>query len=331
MRLFSIFLLLFLVASRAVGGSEPGLAHFLGWFGGEYDNHEQVWQQAEDGVPATGRHEHIHHIFRPVPVPALGENVFFVRQYMDGDYDKVYRQRLYRFSEEADGRVRLAIYRFRDEDPYRNADREPALVADLTREDLIHRPGCDVFWQWREDRYLGEMPDGACHFYSERQGKTIIIDDSLTLTADELRISDRAVDEEGNVVFGRDESHINRKVRYFTGWALIDHSHLERLGRSVPLEPGDKNVNFFADLRLHNEGQVLPLVTADGQESGYAIQLAQLTYGNTGVAILKLGLIEQASGNTFTYTWTDPAATRIGINLRWLQVGLTAEAGDERE
>ncbi len=304
---------------------EPGLEHFLGWFEGEYDNNEQVWQQAEDGIPESERHERIHHIFRRVAVPALGEHVYFVRQYQNGDYEDVYRQRLYRFDTETDGRIRLAIFRFKEELPYRNTDREPALVAELAPDDLVNHPGCDVYWVFEDDRYEGEMPDGACTFFSERMQKTIIIDDSLMLNANALHISDQAVDEDGNPVFGRSEPHINRKVRYFKGWALIDHEHLERLGRTTPLEPDERNVNFFADLRVHNEGQILPLVTADGQDSGYAIELARLTYQNTRVAILKLGLIDVATGKTITYAWADPGATRIGINLRWLQVGLTAE------
>ncbi len=310
--------------------AEPGLAHFLTWFEGEYDNNEQVWQQREDGLDEASRHEHIHHIFRSVSVPALGQHVMFVRQYMDGDYENVYRQRLYQFSEEGDI-IRLSIYRFKDEGPYRDTDRDPSLVEALTKDQLIHRPGCDVLWQWHDDRYVGEMPDGQCRFYSERQGKTIIIDDTLQLSATELQISDRAVDEEGNTVFGRDTPHVNRKVRYFRGWALIDHAHLAAAGRSVELEPGAKNVNFFSGLRLHNEGDVIELVTENGEPSGYAIELAQLTYANTGTAILKLALIEQSSGKSIAYLWSDPEAVRIGVNLRWFQVGLTAEPGHERQ
>ena len=36
---------------------------FLDWFEGEYDYHEQVWQQGVDEIPEDERLEHIHHRF----------------------------------------------------------------------------------------------------------------------------------------------------------------------------------------------------------------------------------------------------------------------------
>ena len=73
--------------------AEEEFALFLDWFEGEYDNHEQVWQQEVDEVPEKERLEHIHHRFVPVEAPALGEHIFFVLQTMDDDLDQVYRQR----------------------------------------------------------------------------------------------------------------------------------------------------------------------------------------------------------------------------------------------
>ena len=46
------------------------------------------------------------------------------------------------------------------------------------------------------------------------------------------------------------------------------------------------------DLRLHNEGQIVPLVTAEGDATGYSVELARLTYQNTRVAVLKLGILD---------------------------------------
>jgi len=54
----------------------------------------------------------------------------------------------------------------------------------------------------------------------------------------------------------------------------------------------------------------------------YSAQLAQLTYKN-GTRVFKLGIVDNASGKTISYTWTNPDATRIGINLSWVQAGFT--------
>lgn len=304
--------------------SAAGLDRFLGWFAGEYDNNEQVWQQATDGVPPEERHEHVHHIFLPVSAPAIGAHTFFVKQYMDGDYENVYRQRLYSFSfNDERAAIELAIHSFNDEGKYRYADRDPAVLEGIEPGELRNMPGCNVFWRFADGRYVGEMDEGACFYYSSSLAQNIYITDTLALTADEIRIGDKAFDGDGNRLFGRDEPHANRKVQYFDGWAAI------RRGSFDPGAAQPDEMLLAPGLRLHNEGQVVPLVTESGDETGYALELARLTYRNTRVAVLKLGVLEAATGETVAYSWADPEAVRIGINLGWMQAGLTQEGGAE--
>ncbi len=306
-----------LLLPAGVNGQD--LEHFLGWFDGEYDNNEQVWQQGEDGVAPEDRHEHIHHIFMPAPAPAIGEHTWFIKQTRGRDYENVYRQRLYSFSVNEDrGAIELAIHSFNDEEKYRYADRDPSLLADLAPADLRNVPGCNVYWRFDEDHYVGEMDEGACFYYSEAMGQNVYITDTLRLTADEIHIGDKAWDEDGNLLFGRDEPHRNRKVRHFDGWGAV------RRDAFAPDSANPDEMLLVPDLRLHNEGQILPLVTAEGDATGYSVELARLTYQNTRVAILKLGILDSETGETVAYSWANPGAGRIGINLGWLQVGLTA-------
>ena len=321
-----LFLSFFLAFSpiAAARPLEDQLDLFLEWFTGEFDNNEQVWQQGVDGVPEGQRHEHVHHIFFPVTASNIGRHTFFVKQYRDGDYDNVYRQRLYNFMvDESEDFIRLAIYTFNDEEKYRTADTAPELIAGIAREELRNTPGCDVFWSLQnadENHYfIGKMKEKACFYYSERMQKNIYVSDTLKLTSSEIWISDKAFDEDGNKMFGRDEQHKNRKVRYFKGWAGIKNSAV-----NPDAEKPDEYV-FFPELRLHSEGGKLPLITPEGVDTGYTIELARLTYQNTGVAILKLGLIDNETGKTAKYIWANPDATQIGMNLRWAQVGLTEE------
>ena len=303
------------------GVSGQDLEHFLGWFAGEYDNNEQVWQQGEDGVAAEDRHEHIHHLFVPAAVPALGAHTFFIKQYLGRDYEDVYRQRLYSFSVNGErGAIELAIHSFNDEETYRYADRDPSLLADLGPADLRNMPGCNVYWRFQGDHYVGEMDEGACFYYSEGMGRNIYITDTLRLTADEIWIGDKAYDEGGELLFGREEPHRNRKVRHFDGWGAV------RRGAFAPDADNPEEMLLVPDLRLHNEGQIAPLVTAEGDATGYSVELARLTYQNTRVAVLKLGILDAETGETVAYAWANPGAGRIGINLGWLQVGLTRSA-----
>ena len=54
----------------------------------------------------------------------------------------------------------------------------------------------------------------------------------------------------------------------------------------------------------------------------YSIELGRLKYSET-LEVLTLKVIENESGETISYTWGAADASRIGINLRWLQAGLT--------
>ena len=64
----------------------------------------------------------------------------------------------------------------------------------------------------------------------------------------------------------------------------------------------------------------------DGSATPYLLELSQLTYQNTRQPILKLALIDQASGKSVSYTWANTDATMIGMNLGWFQAGLTLKA-----
>jgi hypothetical protein len=293
------------------------LALLLAWFPGEWDNHEQHWQQAT--VEKREKPiERIHHVFVPVSVPAIGEHVFFVRQTLDDDPAKVYRQRLYAFSKNAArGAIQLTIYSFKDEKAYADAWREPALLDGLSRDALETRAGCEVYWTLKGDHFEGSMDADACRFVSSRLGKEIIINDTLRLSPDELWISDVAKDAEGKPVFGNLDGipHKNRKVRYFEGWAAI-----KRGGKDAP--PDSTDWIGMRGIVLHNEGDRVQVVDSEGKPVGYTIELARLTYQNTNTPILKLAVIDDATGKSVAYTWSEPNGTRLGINLGWFQTGV---------
>lgn len=57
------------------------------------------------------------------------------------------------------------------------------------------------------------MVPGACTFPSKRSGKTITISDTLRLTPTEIWIGDKAVDQDGNWIFGNKEGVPHRNVK----------------------------------------------------------------------------------------------------------------------
>jgi hypothetical protein len=78
-------------------------------------------------------------------------------------------------------------------------------------------------------------------------------------------------------------------------------------------------------VRIGSEGGRYALHWRDGAPSGYSLALERLTYRDGNVPVLKLSVVSDADGSTLAYAWANPEATRIGINLGWVQIGLSRE------
>jgi len=295
-------------------------ARFLAWFPGEYDNYEQFWLQTVE-LPQAERpkdpHEHTHHIFAPVEAPLIGAHVFFVKQTMPEKGNKLYRQRLYRVSSEANNSIRMDIFSFKDEKKYGDSERKPELIAKLSAAELIQVPGCEVRWFFNgSDAFDGSVNRKTCRIDSERLGGRVFVEDRWKLDREQILIREAATNEAGVAVYGRAEPHANRRVRFFEGWGAI-----KKEGKDAPRE--SKNWYGTRGIVIHSEGQFFPLKKDDGSPAGYSIQLARLTYQNTQQPILKFTLVDDATGRSIAYSWAEIDATRIGINLGWIQAGLT--------
>ena len=109
-----------------------------------------------------------------------------------------------------------------------------------------------------------------------------------------------------------------RLVRWFGGWAAIN-------GGGPKADAGSRDWHMDRALRIGSEGGRYALKWRDGSASGYSLLLERLTYREGNVPVLKLSVVADADGATLAYAWANPEATRIGINLGWVQVGLDRE------
>ncbi|HEY0230942.1 MAG TPA: hypothetical protein VGC55_06805 [Dokdonella sp.] len=109
-----------------------------------------------------------------------------------------------------------------------------------------------------------------------------------------------------------------RQVQIFSGWAAINGA-----GANAPAN-NDWHMNRA--MQLGNEGGRAPLTWRDGKASGYSLTLERVTYRDGNAPVLKLSVIDDASGQGIAYAWANPEATQIGINLGWVQVGLGRNA-----
>jgi len=300
------------------GDLEEDLQVMVSWFAGEFDNPLQVVEEEEEDPPPEQAHEWIHSIFHRVELPQFGEHVFYVEQYLDGDPSKIYRNRLYSFApNDEEGAIELTILSFDDSESVVGAHLDASKLAGLTRDDVRTIPGCEVFWKREGDqRFIGYMPDGACRVASRRTGKTIIIDDDLVLTPNEIWIGDRAEDEDGNWVFGNRAGipHKLKRSRDFTCWAVFKDKSADDWG---PAARG---------LLLHDQGGRAAITDGAAQPTSYRLELEQRVYrGERQVEVLKLAIYQEGQDESLAYTWTEPGSTNLGMNLRWFQAGCTTK------
>ncbi len=296
---------------------EKDFRRFLGWFEGAFDSGEQVAFAAELGIPADAVPERIHSIFRRVDLPAFGEHVFYVEQYLDGDPSKVYRQRLYAFAlDEPAQAIRLTIHVPPDPKAIAGAHREPARLAGLTPAAAPSPPGCEVYWRRRGDAFIGSMRPGACRIVSQRSGRTIVVSDDLYLDEDELWILDRAVDTDGNYVYGNRAGIPNRlrKVRPFACWLSVKR---EGMADDAP-----GAWSFDRDIALHDGGELV-WVKAAAREARVGLKIRRVAWpSGPNQDALVLYVHDAAAADptrAVSYAWADTDARRVGVNLRWMQ------------
>lgn len=113
---------------------------------------------------------------------------------------------------------------------------------------------------------------------------------------------------------GTNSPYSLRTCRYFSGWIQY---------------PPDVNIpdELFSlrDLIIHDQGG---LAEIEIDEQIYTVELTQLVFAHT-IFIMKLAIYKESTAElginskAISYTWTNPEATRIGINLRHIISGWT--------
>ena len=132
---------------------------------GVYDNAAQMAVNNVRGFTSwrDGGHAFIRSVVVPVDLPAIGENLLYVEDSLDGDPTNVFRQRLYKLGVDDDrGAVGLTLFSFNDPKSVEGAYRNLALLSDLKQSDLRNRPGCEMLFHQLGDGFSGAFDHGAC-------------------------------------------------------------------------------------------------------------------------------------------------------------------------
>ncbi len=93
----------------------------------------------------------------------------------------------------------------------------------------------------------------------------------------------------------------------------------------VILAPAASAGSLEEDLELHDQGGTATITSEGDAPITYTVQLEQRVYtGSRSVPVLKLAVFEEGKEESVAYSWAEPSAANIGMNLRWFQAGCTA-------
>lgn len=182
------------------------LDELLSWFPGVYDNQAQVTEQRRSAVSMELRHRHTNHTFYPVEISGIPGRLLYAQQFQNHDPADLYRQRIYAFEPDSEeDAIRLTIYTPNSPGELVDLHLSPEKQAALSAGDFFLKPGCEVYWKRGDTQFDGYLKPKSCSYYSSRFETQVYLEETLTLRQDALLLNDRAVDENGNLVFGVDD------------------------------------------------------------------------------------------------------------------------------
>jgi hypothetical protein len=281
---------------------------------GVYDNANQAYFDRRRGLPEADRHVRMQTTITRVQAPAFGDHVFLWvnRQGTGADATRSWRIATLAAGPQP-GTVTMRHY-LRPEGEIATAE-----LATLRPADLRRTEGCDYFFQRRADHFAGRQLPRACRF--EWQGRPVYTDNEIQLSRTSLWFHDHKYELRGQ--------------RRITGTASGEPFWLERArtfhcyadmpgvggGRAEPFERYD-------GIELHDKGDTRWFRTRETPSRELALTLQAVTWHvlNEGDGAFNRNSLvlyvseRQADGGVreHGYAFTDPAADRIGLNLKWL-------------
>jgi hypothetical protein len=301
-----------LAAAQPPPGATGDLSHLERWLTGEFDNFQQ-WYEARD-TKAPQPHERAHLAIAPLTVPGLHGPSLLVKESAPGDPDRIAGLHVYTLEPAPAGRgVLLRVYTVADPAVLAALRADAQRAVDVTTAQLTSVPDAAITWTREADAWVGATAlvtaaAGATPGARPRPANT------YRLTADQFWYSERVTDAAGNVLSGRPDGvpYKLMRARLFSCYAAM-------------LKEGTTDkYDGMLNVPMHDQGKLVRFRTEDGRDTKYTFELSQLRY-NQKVPVMKLALYEDGKEQAFTYSWAETTSAKIGVNLRWMQVGCSAK------
>lgn len=285
----------------AIRAADTG-TELLALLPGVYDNHAQVWQARQRGAQLVPVH-----MRQRIVAADGGDNVWLWHLTMP-DAEDASRAVTWRYVARTlkDGSLMLTPYRPL---PPSAPDAEPRW-AKLSP--------CALRGGLQHGRLELEANQGACNAIIAGLG------DAAALLPLFLGFDGNTliVQTYSDVARGETAHQVARRVRWYQAWVAIN-------GAGPDAGSDDSDWHMQRDVRIGNQGRSVPVRWRDGAASGYSLKLEVRDYRQRDLRVLQLSLVRDADGATIAYVWADPDSRHIGLNLGWLQAGLTRGQGSQ--
>ena len=286
---------------------------------GRYDNANQQMFDARLKVAADQRQIRRHSTISRVAAPLLGPRVF-LRQDRDGDeHGPVTRSTLYVLEADTVKRaVRLETRSFPPQIPL-GAGNDKAAFAAVRPDQASRIPACDVFFIREVSQFAGRTRSGKCPLDPKRAGEG---------GDTEMLLSERGIWERESSPAGTESDRpFARMVRVREFECYAD----------VPGVSGGRDIPFkrHENLRLHDQGGTATFdAVVDGRPTTIQLSLRSVDWpiNNERDTFTRNSLVlyvAEKQGDAFVegpYSWSEPRAERLGMNLRWMLVNCYTES-----
>ncbi|HKL52045.1 MAG TPA: hypothetical protein VJ908_12830 [Wenzhouxiangellaceae bacterium] len=167
----------------------------------------------------------------------------------------------------------------------------------------------------RRDGFVARTDAGTCRFGAG--GEEVALIKEIAHDGQTLVIGDRVVDPESGETRLSDRVIQFERVRGYSGWIGV---------RDSGAHDSQGAWRVADEISIRSDGLGLDPQDAAGMALGVTLDLAPYRVREGEPPVLRLRVFDSASGELLGQSWADPLATRIGIALPTIQVGLRLAA-----
>lgn len=292
---------------------------------GIYDNANQNYFDTRRNLTATDRHARIETTITRVQAPAFGPQVFL---WVNKSETAAGAQTSYRLAtlEPGPGADEVLMKHYFKMD----GALDIARLVSLKPADLRRTEGCDYVFKRRADHFRGQQLDKACRF--DWEGQKVYTDNEISVSKSSLWF----VDHKFVIKTGKRITGVSSGEPFWLERARIFHCYAD-----IPGVGGGRDIPFkrYDHLTVHDRGGQVWFKTDETPAREISIMLRNVTWHVLNEAnnhfnrnSLVMYVIEKLpDGNIkgHPYTFTDPQAERIGINMSWMLVNCAMTPRDQ--